>query len=314
MRHLQILITLVLVTLSSYSYSQCGGPVPMLCDADGNRDVNIDDIKAISLAKGTPVAPGDIRDIDADRMITVLDARQCVARCSLPGCVKPCSRDADEASRVATAQALVTVNASNYLSLINYWAEDIVYKEPVWTNSGREEMLDFLTAVFSGSAYGFPDDRQVVIKNELYNTNPDDSMTYMATIEWSGTFGTEFFIQRGMSVLKFRPGEGCPYYHRDYYTEGDTWWNIPKEKPFVNSMRNFYINNFGLAGRCFDDDGDGYTKYGSATGCPNTGVDCNDFVPGINPGAIEWPGNGVDDDCNPLTPTGSADPALQIYQ
>ncbi len=89
MRHLQILIALAMLTLSSYSYSQCGGPVPLLCDADGNRDVNMNDITAINLAKGTPVAPGDIRDIDGDGTITVLDARQCVAYCSLPECVDP---------------------------------------------------------------------------------------------------------------------------------------------------------------------------------------------------------------------------------
>jgi len=316
MRHLQILLTLVLVTLSSFSYSAggCGGPVPLLCDADGNQNVNIDDIKSITLAKGTPVAPGDIRDIDGDRMITVLDARQCVARCTLPGCVEPCSRAADELSRVATAQALVTINASDYLSRINYWAEDIVYKEPVWTNTGRAELLDYLSAVFAGTNYGFPADRQVVIKDELYNTLPDGSMTYMATVEWSGTFGTEFFTQTGMSILKFRPGEGCPNYHRDYSTEGDTWWNIPVEKPVVNSFRNVYINTFKLGGRCFDDDGDGYTKYSSAAGCANTGVDCNDFVLGINPGAAEIPGDGIDQDCNAVTPSGSTDPALQIYQ
>jgi len=315
MRHLQILITLVLVTLSSYSYSQCGPPPPMLCDADGNRNVNIDDIKSITLAKGTPVALGDVRDIDGDRVITVLDARQCVARCNLPGCVEPCSRAADELSRVETAQALVTLNASNYLSRINYWAEDIVYKEPVWTNSGRAELLNYLSAVFAGTNYGFPADRQVVIKDELYNTQTDGSMTYMATVEWSGTFGTEFFTQTGMSILKFRPGEGCPNYHRDYSTEGDTWWNIPAEKPDVNSFRSVYINLFELSGRCFDDDGDGYTKYSSATGCPNsTALDCNDFDPEINPGAVEIPGDGVDQDCNPVTPSGSTDPALQIYQ
>jgi hypothetical protein len=314
MRHLKILITLAMITLSSYSYSQCGVPVPLLCDADGNRDVNIDDIKAISLAKGTPVGPGDIRDIDSDRMITLLDARQCVAECSLPGCVEPCSRDADETSRVQTAQALVTVNASNYLSLINYWAEDIEYREPVWTNSGRHELLDYLSAVFSGTAYGFPDDRLTTIKNELYNTHEDGSMTYMATVEWSGTFGKEFFTQTGMSIIKFHPGEGCPYYHRDYSSEGDTWWNIPAEKPDVNIFRNIYIERFLLDGRCFDGDEDGYTKYANAAGCLNPGLDCNDFVPGIHPGATEILDNGIDEDCDPVTPSGSEDPALQIYR
>jgi Putative metal-binding motif len=302
MQHLKILVTLVLVALSNFSYAQCGGPVPMLCDADGNRNVNLADISAISAARGTLVAPGDVRDFDSDGQITVLDSRQCVTRCTLPGCVEPCSRAADQASRIATAQALVTLNASNYLSRINYWAADVVYKEPVWTNTGRAELLDYLSAVFAGTAYGFPADRHVVIKDEVYKTHPDDSMTYMATVEWSGTFGTEYFTQTGMSILKFRPGEGCPNYHRDYSTEGDTWWNIPAEKGDVNAFRGVYIDLFELTDRCFDEDGDGYTKYAAATGCPNPGLDCNDFVPGINPGAVEILGDGIDQDCNPLTP------------
>lgn len=225
-----------------------------------------------------------------------------------------CDRSADEASRVQTAQALLDIDASNYQSRINYWAKDITYREPVLTNSGRAEMLDYLMAVFSGSAYGLPTDRKVEIKDELYSTAEDGSMTYMATLQWSGTVGTEFFTQTGMSIIKFRAGEGCPYYHRNYYTEGDSWWNIPAEKPEINTFRNMYISIFGLTARCFDEDGDGYTKYESAAGCANPGLDCNDFVAEINPGAIELPGNGVDEDCNPLTPTGSADPSLQMYQ
>ena len=322
MRHLQILITIAMITLSGHSYSQCSGPVPMMCDADGNRDVNINDIEAITLAIGTQVESGDVRDIETDGVINVLDVRQCVTRCSLPGCAEPCDRDADEESRVETAQALVTLNASNYLSRIKYWAEDIVHREPVWTNSGRAELLDYLSAVFSGSAYGFPADRQVEIKNELYLTHPDDSMTYMATVEWSGTFGTEFFTQTGMSIVKFSPGEGCPGYHRDYSSEGDTWWNIPAEKNDVKLFRQVYIDQFELTGRCFDVDGDGYTKYQNAIGCPNANVDagvdlnvdCNDFVSEIHPGATEVPDNDIDEDCDPTTPSGSEDPALQIYQ
>jgi hypothetical protein len=225
-----------------------------------------------------------------------------------------CGRDADEASRVLTAKALLTMNAGNYQSLISYWAEDVIYKEPVLTNTGREEMLDYLAAIFSGTGYGFPNDRQVEIRNELYSTDQDGGMTYMATLQWTGTFGTEFFIQTGMSIIKFRPDEGCPYYHRDYYSEGDSWWNVPAWQPNISIFRNVYIEQFGLTERCFDDDGDEYAKYENSIGCPNQGLDCNDFVPGINPGVIEWPGNGVDEDCDPLTPTGSADPELKIYQ
>jgi hypothetical protein len=117
-----------------------------------------------------------------------------------------------------------------------------------------------------------------------------------------------------MSIIKFHPGEGCPYYHRDYSSEGDTWWNIPAEKPDVNIFRNIYIERFLLDGRCFDGDEDGYTKYGNAAGCLNPGLDCNDFVPGIHPGATEILDNGIDEDCDPVTPSGSEDPALQIYR
>jgi hypothetical protein len=213
-----------------------------------------------------------------------------------------CDRAPDEAARVETARALVSLNAANYESVINYWAEDVVYKEPVLTNIGRQQMLDYLDAMFGGTAYGFPDDRDVTVRDEVVKTHPDDSMTYMATIQWSGTFGTEFFIQKGMSIVKFRPGEGCPYYHRDYYTEGDTWWNVPIWRPDISTSRTTYINIFKLTGRCFDEDGDGYTKYSAAKGCPNVGLDCNDFVFEINPGATEIPGNGIDDDCKPATP------------
>lgn len=88
MRYLsQTLFTLMLLTVSSISYSQCGAPVPRLCDADGDWDVDADDIASISLAKGSPATgPGDIRDLDGDGFITVLDARQCVAMCDQPQC------------------------------------------------------------------------------------------------------------------------------------------------------------------------------------------------------------------------------------
>jgi len=90
MRYLaQSLITLVMIALSTLSYAQCGGPTPLLCDADGNGEVNIDDITAISDAKGSTASPGDVKDIDMDGMITVLDARQCATRCSTSGCIVP---------------------------------------------------------------------------------------------------------------------------------------------------------------------------------------------------------------------------------
>jgi hypothetical protein len=215
-----------------------------------------------------------------------------------------CDRGVTEAGRLQTARDLLEVDASNYALRVNYWAEDVVYREPVFTNHGRQEMFDYLAAMFGGTAYGFPDDKVVTIKDEVYHTDVDDNMTYIATMEWSGHLGTEFFIQTGMSIVKFDPGEGCPSYHRDYWSEGDTWWNIPSMKPMIDEMRGMYINIMGLTGRCFDDDFDGYTKYPAATGCPSAGLDCNDYLPEVNPGATEIRLNGIDDDCNPETPDG----------
>ncbi len=57
-----------------------------------------------------------------------------------------------------------------------------------------------------------------------------------------------------------------------------------------------------IANLCSDGDGDGYGSPGSAA-CPNgAATDCDDGNASVNPGAVEVPGNGVDDDCNPGTP------------
>jgi pathogenesis-related protein 1 len=60
-----------------------------------------------------------------------------------------------------------------------------------------------------------------------------------------------------------------------------------------------------------DRDGDGYQNPEAG------GQDCDDDDPSINPGAPEWPGNLIDDDCNPNTPDEldcayDPDPALSL--
>ncbi len=62
---------------------------PLRCDVDNDGDVDRDDIMAIFAARNQPAAPGDPRDNDGDGVITVLDARQCVLLCTLPGCASP---------------------------------------------------------------------------------------------------------------------------------------------------------------------------------------------------------------------------------
>jgi hypothetical protein len=96
--------------------------------------------------------------------------------------VPGCSRLADEASRVETARAILKVNRDNYMDVINYWAEDAVYKETVVTNHSRQEMWEYLSAVFEKSP-----DMELIIEDELYKSHPDGSMTYMATNRWFGT-------------------------------------------------------------------------------------------------------------------------------
>ncbi len=88
MRYRQILITLAMVAVSNYAYSQCV-LVPIMCDADGDRNVDQTDIDEIVLAKGTVAGPGDIKDFDVDGVITTLDARECVNSCTDAICTVP---------------------------------------------------------------------------------------------------------------------------------------------------------------------------------------------------------------------------------
>lgn len=60
---------------------------PVACDADGDSDVDRDDIRFIFANRNTPASgPDDPLDQDGDGMLTVLDARQCTLLCTRPGC------------------------------------------------------------------------------------------------------------------------------------------------------------------------------------------------------------------------------------
>ena len=59
----------------------------LLCDADGNGSVDLKDINAIVARLNSPAnGVDDPRDSDLDGRITVLDARQCVLRCTNQNC------------------------------------------------------------------------------------------------------------------------------------------------------------------------------------------------------------------------------------
>ncbi len=59
----------------------------MVCDVDEDGDIDRDDINLIIAVRNTPASgPDDPRDADGDGMITALDARKCVLKCTLPRC------------------------------------------------------------------------------------------------------------------------------------------------------------------------------------------------------------------------------------
>ena len=91
MRHFShLLFALAILTLSNYGYAQSGSTSPLMCDADGDSDVDRNDIRAISMARNaSSTGPGDMRDSNGDGKITVLDARKCTLACTLPRCAVP---------------------------------------------------------------------------------------------------------------------------------------------------------------------------------------------------------------------------------
>lgn len=242
--------------------------------------------------------------------ISLLLGEVCVAEV-LPGC----TRAADEATRIETARSILKVNGrvdpetgeknvDHYHKVINYWAETgsgedgigedgALYQESTLSNFTRQEMWDYLDVVFRWSS-----DMELVTMEEIWETHDDNSMTYMAVNKWFGNTAGGYYEQPGISIVKFRPDEGCAAYQRDYFTEGDTWWGMSFLQGIVRSNRNTVIRRLELTDTCIDEDGDGYSKYKSALGCPNEGVDCNDYDPAINPGATEILDNGVDENCD----------------
>jgi glucose/arabinose dehydrogenase len=77
--------TLYVVSLSKGSVFEIAA-ARLVCDADANGRIDRNDITGILAARGTAAAPGDVRDVDGDGSITVLDARSCTLRCTSAQC------------------------------------------------------------------------------------------------------------------------------------------------------------------------------------------------------------------------------------
>ena len=242
----------------------------------------------------------------------------CMASALQAQVIPGCHRDADEDARVETARSILKVNArvdpvtgvedvDHYHRVINFWAErgsgedgigedGAVYRESILSNHTRQEMWDYLDVVFDWSS-----DMELLVLDEIWETHPDDSMTYMVVNLWFGNTDSGYYEQPGISVVKFRPGEGCAAYQRDYFSEGDTWWGMSFAQQQVRDKRDTVLRQLQLTGRCVDDDGDGFPKYAASLGCTHTALDCNDYSADINPGVMEIMDNAIDDNCDGVT-------------
>jgi hypothetical protein len=68
-------------------FATIGGPTTLICDANGDGRIDINDINAIMSARNTPARGlNDPLDPDHDGLLTVNDARICVNRCSKLRC------------------------------------------------------------------------------------------------------------------------------------------------------------------------------------------------------------------------------------
>ncbi len=63
-----------------------GGSTPLLCDLDGQGDVDRNDVYILLGHRNQPASACPECDIDEDGVITVLDARKCVLECTRPRC------------------------------------------------------------------------------------------------------------------------------------------------------------------------------------------------------------------------------------
>ena len=132
--------------------------------------------------------------------------------------------------RLAIGRALIEVQASNWPSILPYYTYDIEYHDPIMDINGIEVMAEFLARLFTST----PD---------LVTTVEDETCIngiYSASWTMVGYFNGVPYEAKGMSLIKFRPGQTQAYYQRDYYTEGDIMINIPGLDAAAGGFRTYY--------------------------------------------------------------------------
>jgi hypothetical protein len=134
-------------------------------------------------------------------------------------------------ARLEIGRELIEMQSGNWITLMQYYAKDIEYHDPIVTVVGIETMFEFLARMFTSSP-----GLVTIIEDETCMNG-----IYTATWTMAGSFNEVPYEAKGMSIVKFRPGEIKAYYQRDYYTEGDIMINIPGLDEPALAFRTYYL-------------------------------------------------------------------------
>ena len=140
------------------------------------------------------------------------------------------SLDQIGSDQLVVGRQLVEINAGNYTDVLQYFASNYEYHDPIVNIFTADTMAMFLDSLFS-------------VSSELYTIVEDETVVddiYMATWTMSGEFGGTPFSAPGMSIVKFVEGTTQTYFSRDYYTEGDIMVGVPELRDAVLGFRHFY--------------------------------------------------------------------------
>jgi len=132
--------------------------------------------------------------------------------------------------RKAVGRAFIEVQSSNWPAILPYMTEDFEYHDPVVDIYGVETMAEFLARMFASTP-----DLVTVVEDETCIDG-----IYTATWTMNGYFTGVPYEAKGMSIVKFRPGQNKAYYQRDYYTEGDIMGSIPGLDQAILGFRTYY--------------------------------------------------------------------------
>lgn len=132
--------------------------------------------------------------------------------------------------RKAIGRALIEVQSANWPSVLPYYTDDIEYHDPIVDIQGIDMMTEFLARLF-----GSTPNLVTVIEDETCING-----IYSASWIMAGDFNGVPYEAKGMSIVKFRPGQIQAYYQRDYYTEGDIMASIPGLDEAIAGFRTYY--------------------------------------------------------------------------